>query len=44
MFPSSQHFEGKRGVWSYERGTKTNDKQAIIHMDLHKPSNKLIGA
>jgi hypothetical protein len=26
------------------KGTRKNDKQLIIHTDLHKPNNKLISA
>ncbi len=42
MLPSSQHFGGRRAYWSSRMGIKTSDKWSIIHMDLHKPNNKLV--
>ncbi len=44
MLPDSQHFGGQRGVLELWDETKKNDKQSIIHMDLHKPNNKLVSA
>jgi hypothetical protein len=43
MFFSSKHFEGKGGLagaqgWGLGRMTS----ESIIHIDLHKPNNKLV--
>jgi hypothetical protein len=42
--PSSRHF-GRRGAcWSSGMGLRQTTSDSIIHLDLHKPNNKLISA
>ncbi len=44
VFPSSQHFEGRRACWSSEMGLRRLTNISITHANLHKPNNKLISA
>jgi hypothetical protein len=39
-----QHFGGKRARWSSGMGLGRMISKSIIHMDLHKPNNKLVNA
>jgi hypothetical protein len=40
----SQHFRGKVTCWSSNMGLGGMTSGSIIHMDLHKPKNKLVSA
>ncbi len=40
--PGSQHFGGKRVCGSFGMGLGRTISGLIIHMDLHKPNNKLV--
>jgi hypothetical protein len=40
----SQHFEGKRGIVALAWGLGQMTSESIIHIDLHKPNNKLVNA
>jgi hypothetical protein len=40
----SQHFRGRGAYWSFEMGLGRLTSTSLIHMDLHKPNNKLVSA
>jgi hypothetical protein len=44
MFFDSQHFGGKKVCWSFEMELGQMTNMSLIHMDLHKPNNKLVNA
>jgi hypothetical protein len=44
MLVGSQGILGVKGVIELNDGIRKNDKHLIIHVDLHKPNNKLVSA
>jgi hypothetical protein len=44
VLPGSLHFEGRGACWSFGMGLGWGTSGSIIHMDLHKPNNKLVSA
>ncbi len=39
-----QHFRGRGACWNFEMGLGQATSGSIIHVDLHKPNNKLVSA
>jgi hypothetical protein len=44
MLPSSRHFGSRGACWSFEMRLGQVTSESIIHVDLHKPKNKLVNA